>query len=143
MAKRLAERDIEAYLRQLESGELSDDNFEEDEDEIGYYADRNDISADLEDSSENPEDVNGDPPIIFDDENDSYHPLVSNEEVQPPPLPSTSSVSVTGNIITRNLVWKRKNLNLVEEAFAFKGNIHYPQNIMELTTPVPIFLLFL
>lgn len=137
MAKRLAERDIEAFLHQLESGELSDDNLEEDEDEIGYYADPNEVLADLEDSSENLEDVDGERPIIFDDENDSDPPLVSNEEVEPPPLPSTSSVSVTGNVTTRNLVWKRKNLNLVEEALAFKGNIPYPQNVDVMKADVP------
>lgn len=55
---------------------------------------------------------------------------------------TNQSVNYSGTL--RGIAWKvKKKMNLLEEAFNFKGNAEYPQTIMDLATSFQFFSYFL
>lgn len=138
--EKMKPKDIEQLLSQLENGEISEDEESEDEDVLDYYESRRQLEEDLVDVEEciadgrnnNPEeDENAsDPPLIHDDN------AAEDSETNRPVL----LVNYTGTL--RGIVWKVKGMELVEEAFNFKGNIEYPPEILDLETPYQFFSYF-
>lgn len=125
--------EIEELLSQLENGEISDDGGSEDEDEIYYYVNREQIQQELEymedlaaDAADAGNDENIDPPLLNDCDNETTD--------------TNQSVKYIGTL--RSIVWKVKKMNLLKEAFNFKGNAEYPQIIMDLATPFQFFSYF-
>lgn len=125
--------EIEELLSQLENGEISEDRGSEDEDEIGYYVSREQIQQELEYKEDftayagNEE--NTDPPLLNDCNNETTD--------------TNQSVPLVNYIETlRGIVRKVKKMNLLKEAFNFKGNVEYPQMIMDLATPFQFFSYF-
>lgn len=129
--------EIEQLLSQLENGEISDDGGSEDEDEIDYYVNREQIQQELEyaedlaaDAAGAGNEENTDPPLLNDCDNETTD---TNQSV---PL-----VNYTGTL--RGIVWKVKKMNLLEEAFNFKGNTEYlPTNDYGLGNTVSILFVF-
>ncbi|CAG5043677.1 unnamed protein product [Parnassius apollo] len=103
------DEDISTLLWRLENGEVSEDESDLDEDALDYYDNVGELQADLERENQILEEIltenDGtapDPPLIFDE-------LVENQ----PHSNATPSL--------RDLIWKKKNLDLVDQAFTFLG----------------------
>ncbi|CAK1587806.1 unnamed protein product [Parnassius mnemosyne] len=124
------DEDISTLLWRLENGEVSEDESDLDEDALDYYDNVGELQADLERENQILEEIltenDGtapDPPLIFDE-------LVENQ----PHSNATPSL--------RDLIWKKKNLDLVDQAFTFLGCTDYPPIIMNLSTPYQYFSYF-
>ncbi|CAG4980476.1 unnamed protein product [Parnassius apollo] len=124
------DEDISTLLWRLENGEVSEDESDLDEDALDYYDNVGELEADLERENQILEEIltenDGtapDPPLIFDE-------LVENQ----PHSNATPSL--------RDLIWKKKNLDLVDQAFTFLGCTDYPPIIMNLSTPYQYFSYF-
>ncbi|KAJ2937731.1 hypothetical protein O0L34_g19124 [Tuta absoluta] len=135
--KKLKDNEIENMLKRLETGELSEDDAESDEEDMFYYHTRAALGRELEslddeeirneghhdDIVENVE--NDDPPLIQDD-----------EEL---PQPSVSRRTTYEKVDTRKLIWKNHPLEYKEAEIAFLGSSDYGQEIMALETPLQFF----
>lgn len=124
------ENRIEQLLWQLENGDVSEDEGDIDEDAIDYYDAVSELVAELEDIEEIVEE--GRP------ESNEMH-LESEVPVLPDSVPENPSINYTA---ARNLVWKKKNMDMVDRAFDFQGVTDYPENIMNLSTPYQFFAYF-
>lgn len=137
--------EIENILKRLENGEISEDDSTDNEDDIDYYSSQRDRLMELDDEEDVgnfPTDPNldADPPAANVD-TDMQHNL---ETVERNPTPTTSSQNnlQTAPFNSRNLVWRVKNMDLVQNAFQFAGNTEYSQEIMNLDTPFQFFSYF-
>ncbi|CAB3248901.1 unnamed protein product [Arctia plantaginis] len=135
--------EIQGILKQLENGEISEDDSTDHEDDIDYYSSHRDLGIDRLMELEDEEDVgnfptdpnlDADPPAANVD-TDMQHNL---ETVERSPTPTTSSQNnlQTAPFNSRNLVWRVKNMDIVQNALKFAGNTEYSQEIMNLDTPI-------
>lgn len=122
--------DIEAMLRMLENGEISEDEASENEDDIDYYSRRRELRMELEDEEDLEVEPNAEPDL----ELDLPPTPTSSSEIQ---NEETAQKSVPMN--TRDVLWKVKNMDIVQKAFDFEGNREYSQEILTLKTPFQFF----
>lgn len=126
---KMDDKSIEKYLWQLENGELSEDEDYSDEDAIDYNTNVGELAADFvndvqeEEQAEVDEYIESDPPRTL-------HEVTENQP------------EVTDYSTARNLVWKKKNITLVEKALLFQGVIEYPLHILDLETAFQFFTYF-
>lgn len=123
------EEQIDALFRALENGDLSEDEDNVDENNIDYYYNVDELLADLEDIDQ------GD-----DDNTDADPPLISDDTLSNPSNQNQSFINYSNT--TRNLIWKNQNMELVDEAFIFRGVTDYPKDILDLETPFQFFNYF-
>lgn len=130
--------DIEIFLKRLENGEISEDETSENEDDIDYYSSQKELQMDLEDEDD----------TVYSSANPGLdaNPLSEYEsaDIQHSDTVEHSSVPLVNNYNCnpRNMVWKVKNMDIVEKAFQFNENIEYPPEILELDTPFQFFSYF-
>lgn len=129
--------DIESILRRLENGEISEDDSTDNEDDIDYYSSQRDLLMELEDEEDDPN-LNADPPAA----NVDMHHNFETIERSPTPTISSQNNLQTAPFNSRNLVWRVKNMDTVQNAFQFDGNTEYSQEIMNLDTPFQFFSYF-
>lgn len=113
--------DIERLLKQLENGEISEDEESADEDIIDYYKDWRQVQLELEDDDDLAGDGDGAAAAVNSDETDhvSDPPLV-NDGVSSDTVETNQSVPLvnyTGNL--RGIVWKVKPHGLCGRRFQF------------------------
>ncbi|KAH9640744.1 hypothetical protein HF086_007315 [Spodoptera exigua] len=130
--------DIETILRQLENGEISEDESSDNEDEIDYYSSQRDLQMEVED--EDHEGISfADPELEansrLDNEASEIHNLGITEQS---PTPSVNNYTCN----PRNLVWRVKNMDTIQNAFEFKGNTACSPEILSLETPFQFFSYF-
>lgn len=124
---------IEQWLQQLESGEISSDGEDEDNDDLNYYATREEIRADLEsqqNENEEPGKGNG-------ENNDEDAPLIQDDPPDTQHVPQISSSQV-------RFTWRKQSMTLDDNNMSFRGNTEYPQELLDLyTVPYQYFSYFL
>lgn len=137
--------EIESILKRLENGQISEDDSTDNEDDIDYYLSQRDRLMELEDEEDvgnfpTKPDLDADSPVTNVD-TDMHHNL---ETVERSPTPTTSSQNnlQTAPFNSRNLVWRVKNMDMVQNTFQFAGNTEYSQEIMNLDTLFSFFLFF-
>lgn len=130
---------IEKLLLQLENGEISEDESDIDEDSLDYYEGAGSLRAELEKEIQEEEQElrrqSGEERTNADDEIYPDPPLLLDN------LPENQPNSVNYPV-ARNLVWKKKNMALVDQALEFQGVSVYPQHILDLSTPFQFFSYF-
>lgn len=137
----MKDKDIEAMLQALENGEISDDGAESDGDDLDYYPSRSELLDALEDNDDGRADEvddSDDPPLVQEEDtavNDGDPALVSEDNV-----PSTSQSSIPS--VTRNLLWRKRNLVFSEDKIAFLGSYELPSHLMDLESPYQFFSYF-
>ncbi|XP_026745537.1 piggyBac transposable element-derived protein 3-like isoform X1 [Trichoplusia ni] len=125
--------DIEFWLRQLEDGAISEDDFESDGDELDFYPTQQDLLDVLENdnddgearSSDNNEEIIPDPPIVIADA-----------------VPSNNIDAPVHSLDIQRLIWKNQPLPFNENAIKFNGTEEYPESLMNLQTPFQFFSYF-
>ncbi|CAB3245910.1 unnamed protein product [Arctia plantaginis] len=125
--------DIEFWLRQLEDGAISEDDFESDGDELDFYPTQQDLLDVLENddddgearSNDNNEEIIPDPPIVIADA-----------------VPSNNNDAPVHSLDIQRLIWKNQPLPFNENAIKFNGTEEYPESLMNLQTPFQFFSYF-
>ncbi|XP_049873098.1 piggyBac transposable element-derived protein 4-like isoform X1 [Pectinophora gossypiella] len=140
----LSDNQIETYLSRLEAGYVSEDNLEDsgsepEDDPERFYESSEAIARDLQGSVEDEEeqdDDEPDPPLIEEeaDHIEDDPPLV-NELVSA----STSSTKIRVN---RNLIWRKRNLEIPSSNLEFTGNTEFSPEVMSLDSPYQYFTYF-
>lgn len=134
---RLLDSEITKYLETLEDSEDGlDGSDSEVEDEGHYYQTARDVLRDLEkcDEGENAQsdEVDADPPLIIDnDENMPDPPILEAEEAAPQ--------SRSQGISKRPLVWRKRNLVTAEDSLIFRGETQITEVLMSCDTPYDFF----
>lgn len=139
MSKRLTEQDIENILSGLENGDISED--EEsigDENDLDYYSNVQDLIQDLEEAEEDQYNANPDLPTEEDHLPDEFS--------VPGPSLSHPLSSIIGAAAwrqrSRQLIWKKGNLEFSEDRIRFTGNTDLSPEIAQLERPFQYFTLF-
>lgn len=144
MSKRLAEKDIENVLSSLENGDISED--EEsigDENDIDYYSNVQELIQDLENAEEDQYDANTDLPTEEDHLQDEFSvpgPSLSHPPGIPiSPYPSGITSAAAWRQGSRQLIWKKGNLEFSEDRINFTGNTDLSPEFAQLETPFQYF----
>uniref|UniRef100_A0A1E1WQA4 Uncharacterized protein n=1 Tax=Pectinophora gossypiella TaxID=13191 RepID=A0A1E1WQA4_PECGO len=137
----LSDNQIETYLSRLEAGYVSEDNLEDsgsepEDDPERFYESSEAIARDLQgfvEDEEKQDDDESDPPLIEEeaDHIEDDPPLV-NELVSA----STSSTRIRVN---RNLIWRKRNLEIPSSNLEFTGNTEFSPEVMSLDSPYQYF----
>ncbi|GBP42000.1 Chimeric ERCC6-PGBD3 protein [Eumeta japonica] len=122
--------DIKAILRMLENGEISEDEASENEDDIDYYSSQGELQIELEDDENLEVEPNAEPNL----ELDLLPTPTSSSEIQ---NEETAQQSIPMN--SRDVLWKVKNMDIVQKAFDFEGNRECSQEILTLDTTFRFF----
>lgn len=144
MSSFLREKDIEAMLVALENGDISE--YEEDigdENDIHYYPNVHELLREL-DSEHDEENLTEDPPLL---EEEGISNRVQSPETAAELLPGQPLSSAIGiaewRARSRELVWKKKNLEWNDEGIKFLGSTELPEEIAQLDTPFQFFSQFM
>ncbi|KAH9641552.1 hypothetical protein HF086_002239, partial [Spodoptera exigua] len=132
----LKDRDIEAYLSQLEDGWLSEDGLDN-EDSDDEYRDADEIIRVLQEENDNDdvedESADIDPPLVEE---------VTTEDQEPSHSSSSSNFQSSSSYFLfdkRNLIWKKRNLVYDADKITFLGSSAAPDEISHLETPYQCF----
>ncbi|CAK1602994.1 unnamed protein product [Parnassius mnemosyne] len=127
----LRDRDIEDLLSALESGDISDDGLEdEDDDKERFYSKVREIIHDLEEENVDTPDDDNDPPLVQDEEADPVH--------EPEPRQGNQNL-LNSCFDKRKLIWKPDSLVFDESNLTHKASVTDPE-IADLDTPYRCFL---
>lgn len=132
----MKDRDIEAYLSQLEDGWLSEDGLDN-EDSDDEYRDADEIIRVLQEENDNDdvedESADIDPPLVEE---------VTTEDQEPSHSSSSSNFQSSSSYFLfdkRNLIWKKRNLVYDADKITFLGSSAAPDEISHLETPYQCF----
>lgn len=142
----MREKDIEAMLVTIKNGDISEDEDDiGDENDIDYYSNVHELLHELDSEHDEENLTEEDPPLLIEEER------VSNRVQSPEPAAGLSpgqSLSVSIGIAewrsrSRELIWKKKNLEWNDERVMFLGSTKLSEGIVQLDTSFQFFSQFM